>query len=631
MRLGSIFAAAALGTLWAAPEVKVTALKFRCEPVSARIRPYENAVLQIQVSGESKAEDGSTRTGRLRKAAKTIVVATAGGGWTSKPFKFQGSDSGEFIDQDRSNFRGILSGLAGEMLVQDSVLYTAPEKPGKYTLEAELEGVKASFTIEVAADAPTLRKPEKASFPKETAEEPYRALAEHWSPMLAQETWFTPKADYPTRFDYDGDLAGDNNWDRLDDGTSQAYVYYAAIETSTHWFLIYNAFHPRDYSDKCLAGTCHENDNEGLILTVRKDGSQFGKLQAMETLAHNNVYSYIADEAVRSGLHNLDGPIEFHEQTHPVVFIESGGHGIYGSTDPEHSAYKLSSDEFRAGTGVTFIYKGAAERPRHANDRLVGYDLLPIYQHWWLRVCASEHAGAPRLFDDYGPYAPYGGRPRSPCSSMGRTFLGRKMSSNKAKPFWGWHDVLTQKRKALAAGQWGLDPAYGVSRNLRFPGEFSLDYIHNPYLGVNGRGQEITPATPPSPAAEPATAPQPAAVAEAPALPEIAARQSAGGDSGDGWFEIRAAVDGTAILHVRGSGVFVELLSGQPVQNAGAEYSQPLPAAPVPSLSLEKRAGRGGVTLLERPSELNGFTAKIRVDDPRGGSDRYAFRLRWAR
>ena len=74
-------------------------------------------------------------------------------------------------------------------------------------------------------------------------------------------------------FDFDGDWRGDNNWDALNEGASQAYVYYTVMETQTHWFLIYNLFHPRDYSDKCVAGSCHEDDNEGLILTVRQDGS----------------------------------------------------------------------------------------------------------------------------------------------------------------------------------------------------------------------------------------------------------------------------------------------------------------------------------------------------------------------
>jgi hypothetical protein len=103
------------------------------------------------------------------------------------------------------------------------------------------------------------------------------------------------------------------------------------METATHWFLVYNFYHPRDYSDKCIVGTCHENDNEGLIMTIAKDGSQYGRLQTMETLAHNNIYSFRADNRIKDGVHDIDGDIEW-MGSHPVVFIESGGHGVFAST-----------------------------------------------------------------------------------------------------------------------------------------------------------------------------------------------------------------------------------------------------------------------------------------------------------
>jgi hypothetical protein len=288
----------------------------------------------------------------------------------------------------------------------------------------------------------------------------------------------------PARFDFDNDWNGDNNWENADKGSSQAYVYYAAMETPSHWFLIYNVFHPRDYSDKCVAGSCHENDNEGLVLTVRKDGSEFGKLEVMETLAHNNVYSFVADSRIRSAGHNVDGRIEFYRDHHPVVFIESGGHGIYG-TASSHARYSVAQDTFPGGTGITLVYKGAAERPRHANDRLVGYELLPIREHWWAK--ATEDCGwKDRTFDEFYVYQPFGGRPRGRSVKIGGTFWGRKESANKAKPFWGWHDNETRKKGILNTGQWALDPAYAVSRNLRFAAgeEPSTEYTFNPYLGI---------------------------------------------------------------------------------------------------------------------------------------------------
>ena len=516
------FAAFALAVcLPAAAQTVVTEVSIRSDRAPARVRPFGTLILQSLIYGEQAAPAATTNSIsastakvaesetppepakpklRLPKAGVFRVIEPDGG-WISKPFKYQGATTEAFHYEQTSGFRGIFSRLNTEV-IQDAVLYTAPEKPGKYTIEAELDGIKGSLVIEVDPEAAPSRPPERIDFPAETRpEERYRTLAEHYAPYVAQETWFDAKADYLARFDYDGDWRGDNNWDSLDEGSSQAYVYYAAMETSTHWFLIYNFFHPRDYSDQCLAGSCHENDNEGLVLTVAKDGTEFGRLQAMETLAHDNVYSYTADSRIRNGIHNIDGPIELHDGSHPVVFIEAGGHGVYGSRG-DQSRYsadrkmfsvrpvtfkfdlgaRLSGGgELPAGTGVTYLYKGLAERPKHANDREVGYDLLPIYNHWWLRAAERSEA-----FDSFAAYQPSGRRPAMKVVSVGTCFLGRKHAANKAKPFWGWHDRATLKKKLLSPGQWALDPAYAVSQDLRFPPgiPFSLDYIYNQYLGI---------------------------------------------------------------------------------------------------------------------------------------------------
>jgi hypothetical protein len=230
-----------------------------------------------------------------------------------------------------------------------------------------------------------------------------------------------------------------------------------------------------------------------MILTVRKDGSQFGRLEAMETLAHNNVYTYVANRRIRRGAHNVDGPIELHDESHPAVFIESGGHGVYGSADP-HSRYRMDGGDFIGGTGVTYVFKRRAERPAHSDDREVGYELLPIWDHWWLRA----HEGPDRLdrtFDDYYRYLPAGGRPRTPYDEIAGSFLGRTQSENNAKPFWGWHDNRTRKKGVLATGQWGLDPAYAVAKNLRFPEPISDQYVFNPYLGIGTAARQQASST----------------------------------------------------------------------------------------------------------------------------------------
>ncbi|HWR53142.1 MAG TPA: hypothetical protein VN428_18670 [Bryobacteraceae bacterium] len=589
-----------LGQLGA--KTPATEISLVADPADARVRPLETLIVRVH-AWATKDSDKL----RLRRTGTKFRVVEPGGGWVSKPFAWQGADDAKYFEESSNSAWNVFNEATGRFVVKDSVLYTAPAAPGKYTIEAELETKRATIEIQVAADAASRVKAETVSFPPlQASSDPYRRLAEHWAPFLAQETWFQPKSDYPARFDYDGDWQGDNNWDSLETGSSQAYVHYAVMGTGTHFFVIYNVFHPRDYSDRCVVGTCHENDNEGLILTVHKDGSEFGRLQVMQTLAHNNVYTFTADSSVRGGAHSISGAIELQEGSHPAVFIESGGHGIYGSTS-EHSRFTLASGEFQGGTGVTMVYKGVAEKPKHANDRLVGYDLLPIYDEWWSK--AVDANWGQRTFDSSFDYQPFGGRPAL-AAAIGSCFMGRKEAANKAKPFWGWHDTGTLKKRILNVGQWALDPAYAVSKTLKFPpGQaFSLDYVYNPFLGVG------TPQ-----AVQPARATQ---ALESAAGPGLSAPVS-------GEAEISVRVDGSVELFINAAEVRAEVTAGAPPVLERADFKVPIPAAPLTSFKLTKTAGRGSVILVEQPTAQNSFAAHVRVEDPKGGADSYRFRLSW--
>jgi hypothetical protein len=622
-----------------AQQLQVTKLEINTVPADRRIRPFENVAVQVLIFADVTDKDGKKKNGRVRQNGARFRIKENDGGWLSKPFLFQGDDKVPVMSEGDSRLSDLL-GVAQNFVIQDTVLYTAPEKQGKYTVEVTLGGKQAQSVIEVSSKAPSYRKAERTNFQPEPKNDRYFPLAEHYAPWIAQETWFTPKADYLARFDYDGDWKGDDNWEDLETGSSQAYVYYTAIESATHWFLIYNFYHPRDYSDKCVAGTCHENDNEGLIMTIAKDGSRYGRLQTMETLAHNNIYSFRGDNRVKDGVHDIDGDIEW-IGTHPVVFIESGGHGVYASTT-NHARFSLKN-QFTAGTGVTFVYKGKAEKPRHANDREIGYELLSIYEQWWKK--ADPSAGwHESTFDEFFTYQPQGGRPGAAFSSIPGTFLGRQEASNKAKPFWGWHDNLTLKKNVLAVGQWGLDPAYAVSRNLRFPEDerFSLDYTFNPYLDLRGRvptGQ-IT--------SRPATVGQPVPNQQNPsstanrqgsaevtpsALLELPSYRSHDykANSKEGTLILRLVVDGEIELQIQDEKIHYSVASGRPPKEDGSEFTQPIPRTKLKSFKIEKKDGRGEVQLLEQPLPENNYTARIRINDPKGGNDKYRIEVKWKR
>jgi len=99
----------------------------------------------------------------------------------------------------------------------------------------------------------------------------------------------------------------------------------------------------------------------------------------------------------------------------------------------------------------------------------------------------------------------------------------------------------------------------------------------------------------------------------------------------EGLFEYRGRVDGTVVFRIRGDRVFAEAESGRPSEVERFSFSQPLPATKMRDVRVEQKDGRGEVTLLEIPWDGNGYTAVIRVSDPKGGDDRYHFRLTWTR
>ncbi len=106
------------------------------------------------------------------------------------------------------------------------------------------------------------------------AEKPeHRKLAEYYAPVLYQETK-SAVLDSVTKFDFDGDWNGANNWMNAYHFELPAYVYYAVIESANHYFITYSFFHPRDYSARPMEGfapkTEHENDMEGCTLTIEK-------------------------------------------------------------------------------------------------------------------------------------------------------------------------------------------------------------------------------------------------------------------------------------------------------------------------------------------------------------------------
>jgi hypothetical protein len=282
-------------------------------------------------------------------------------------------------------------------------------------------------------------------------------LALRWAPVHYQDTDSSDyDADFLTRIDYDAEWNTLNNWEHEDDNpaTLAGWTYYSVVETSTHWFLLYGFYHPRDWEDfpDPFELFTHENDMEGALLTVRKDGSAFGRLEAMVTVAHNDFYSYVpAGSTFVSGRESVDGTLLTQDVAglpHPTTRQEAKGHGVFG----------WNGANFPGNDRVIYLPSAsAAEVPSGGNDRSVAYRLADVFAADGLWARRSD----PVTFAGPG------------------TFRGDNGADNAANAPWGWDDQ--NDGTDVPRGLLATDPAYLVSVYFANKGSFSLTYTRNGY------------------------------------------------------------------------------------------------------------------------------------------------------
>ena len=310
---------------------------------------------------------------------------------------------------------------------------------------------------------------------------PYDALVFHHAPVHYQDTDSSDyPSDYITAFDYDSDRISTNNWDNRGSGLWPATAYYSVVESCSHYFITYAFFHPRDWSDTIFDQE-HENDLEGALLAVRKDGSTFGRLEGMITVFHTNFFSFTpAGSPLTNGNENIDGTVSF--QAHdgvnrPKTVQEAKGHGL--------KAWPYTSDFDGAANQDGIIYfptRGAAEYPTSGNDRFVPYRLVDIHaaNGMWAAALndANLSSASAQTFDSWGTFK---GDTSGGCGS------GLKScSTNSANAPWGWDDG---DDGASYRGEFALDPAHLFDHYFNGLGTFSHRYVDNPYLqGLRAAG-----------------------------------------------------------------------------------------------------------------------------------------------
>ncbi len=344
-------------------------------------------------------------------------------------------------------------------------------------------------------------------------------LARRFAPVFYQRLAgrdSPPRFDYITNFDFDGDWIGNNNWEHAADPAfpMRAYVYYAVIETASHYFITYAAFHPRDWSPaqpvistvldrvqenekygKYLPPELrrqvelnHENDLEGAQVIVRKAGPAGPEqLEAVETLAHDEFHRSFPPSSTLAPANTAEKPLEL-EQGHPALYVEALKHGIHQYPyDPRRSL--TSALDVPDGPLLVYRFQGVAEEPQQARDS-VGYDLLPLYSTFWLKASGLKEPnltfGEVHDFGDlFCRQLPEALLPRvsNNLCRLGTTAIalrGDFAGKNKAMLPWGWR---SRSEALLGPGEWFLNPARLMKAH--YPeAPFDDTYLSHPFLGI---------------------------------------------------------------------------------------------------------------------------------------------------
>lgn len=272
-------------------------------------------------------------------------------------------------------------------------------------------------------------------------------VAMHYAPMFFQDVDRTDgwcrnqsksgSADWITRVNFDGDWNAKNNWENMpgkrNDGVNNLYaqIYYNVAVTQSHYYVLYSAYHPRDWTD--IPGLCqkdsHENDMEGVLISaVRNSDGSYGEVERLVTKFHTGVKKYW-----RTGVS------WYFKNQRPEIFLEAKGHGM-------RRFYESDKD----GTYIKYYPSPniANEPDTEIKAQILTYTLESAEVLWDRRYNTSLFA------------------------SNRKAFVGDNGSgSNKASAPWGWEE-----------GMMGKNPAQYIKNLFNLNSSYKTGYIRDRYM-----------------------------------------------------------------------------------------------------------------------------------------------------
>jgi hypothetical protein len=327
------------------------------------------------------------------------------------------------------------------------------------------------------------------------AVEPLTAVAALYAPYVYHAT--DPaggRQDIISNIDFDGDLVGNNNWENFDRYRLKPTIYYAVLETPTHYLITYHLFHPRDWNHFTFwVNDTHENDGENLQVVVRKTD---GRVVLLWTQAHYDSEVYANPESsIESAAIELSGNFLTVDDggkpnaagRHVAVFVESQGHGIYGAL-ASNSQVVIDNEgnySFEYGSGMLF-------RPARPGEDIVepetlsgdcAYQLDSITLKLWPLLRGGELTGDGNLLDGSFPYRDHFIEINEvPRYYDANRFSGPFGSDRGISPF-----ALDFFFDRGTLGALFFNPAKRYYESLKIGGEWSTEYIDYPFTHALAR------------------------------------------------------------------------------------------------------------------------------------------------
>lgn len=333
-------------------------------------------------------------------------------------------------------------------------------------------------------------KPDNLNRGNPPATEPLTSIVERYSPFVFAATDIRGgRQDIISNIDFDGDLVGNNNWENFDRFELKPTVYYAILETGTHFFVSYHLFHPRDWNHFTFwLNDTHENDGENFQIVVRKSD---GRVVLLWTQAHyrSSVYTR-AGSLIESGPTRIDGEFQTVDSngvpdadgTHACVFVEPQGHGIYGTLGPDSKVILKpdGSSGFKDGSGLLFRAQEPGQRvsePLNCNAGEVGYQLDSITVKLWPLLRDGVLVGDGKLLDGSYRYKDeLVDIKQVPRFYDGNRFSGPLGNDRGISPF-----ALDFSFSSGTLGALFFNPAKRYWEQLAITGPWSRDYVKYPF------------------------------------------------------------------------------------------------------------------------------------------------------